>query len=82
MAAGAVGICCAKLGEAEALSEGVLKIFSSSPPVVTPQAIARLIALNKIAELMVVMDHPANGAPFCHHSEQNCELGQDAFPVR
>ena len=60
MAAGAVGICCAKLGEAEALAEGGVENLLITSPVVTPQAIARLMALNKIAELMVVVDHPAN----------------------
>ena len=59
--AGAVGICCAKLGEAEALAaEGVGSILITSP-VVTPQAIARLIALNaRMDDLRLVADHPDN----------------------
>ncbi|MBC7768190.1 MAG: DSD1 family PLP-dependent enzyme [Phycisphaerales bacterium] len=63
LAAGARGICCAKLGEAEALAgEGVGAMLITSP-VVTPQAIARLAALHKqIAGLMVVADHPDNVA--------------------
>ena len=61
MAAGAVGICCAKLGEAEALGGGGIENILVTSPVVTPQAITRLIALNEaIAELMVVVDHPDN----------------------
>jgi D-serine deaminase-like pyridoxal phosphate-dependent protein len=61
MAAGAIGICCAKLGEAEALGAGGIQHILVTSPVVTPQAIARLIALNEsIAELMVVADHPDN----------------------
>jgi 3-hydroxy-D-aspartate aldolase len=61
MAAGAVGICCAKLGEAEALGNGGIENLLLTSPVVTPQAITRLIALNEaIAELMVVVDHPEN----------------------
>jgi 3-hydroxy-D-aspartate aldolase len=61
MAAGAVGICCAKLGEAEALGGGGIENLLVTSPVVTPQAITRLIALNEaIAELMVVVDHPEN----------------------
>jgi 3-hydroxy-D-aspartate aldolase len=61
MAAGAVGICCAKLGEAEALAEGGIENLLVTSPVVTSQAIARLIALNAaIADLMVVVDHPEN----------------------
>lgn len=61
MAAGARGLCCAKLGEAEALAaEGIGAILITSP-VVTPQAIARLLALHeRIGDLMVVADHPDN----------------------
>ena len=56
IAAGAIGICCAKLGEAEALGDGGIEHILVTSPVVTPQAIARLIALNEvIAELMVVV---------------------------
>ena len=61
MASGAVGICCAKLGEAEALGSGGVESLLVTSPVVTPPAIARLIALNQaIADLMVVVDHPEN----------------------
>src|SRR5258707_4280514 len=47
MASGAVGICCAKLGEAEALGSGGVESLLVTSPVVTPPAIARLIALNE-----------------------------------
>ena len=58
---GALGVCCAKLGEAEALAEGGVESLHITSPVVTPQAIARLIALNgKAKDVMVVVDHPAN----------------------
>jgi D-serine deaminase-like pyridoxal phosphate-dependent protein len=59
--AGAVGLCCAKLGEAEALAaEGIAGLHLTSP-VVTPGAIARLAALNeRVAALSVVADHPDN----------------------
>jgi 3-hydroxy-D-aspartate aldolase len=58
-AAGAVGLCCAKLGEAEALAaEGIDSLLLTSP-VVTPDGIARLVALNRrMADLAVVVDHP------------------------
>lgn len=60
IAAGAVGVCCAKLGEAEALAgEGVGNIHLTSP-VVTPGAIARLAALHARIALSVVVDHPDN----------------------
>ena len=60
IAAGAVGICCAKLGEAEALAaEGVEDIHLTSP-VVTRGGIARLTALAAKIRLSVVADHPDN----------------------
>jgi len=60
--AGAVGQCCAKLGEAEALAEaGVTKGLLITSPVVSAPAIARLVELNaKTEALMVVVDHPVN----------------------
>lgn len=59
IAAGAVGLCCAKLGEAEALAtEGIDGLHLTSP-VVSPPGIARLAALNARSEsLSVVADHP------------------------
>lgn len=61
IAAGALGVCCAKLGEAEALGEQGVTGLHITSPVVTPQAIDRLMALNATAQgLMVVVDHPAN----------------------
>ena len=39
MAAGALGVCCAKLGEAEALAEAGVESLHITSPVVTPQAI-------------------------------------------
>ena len=61
IASGALGVCCAKLGEAEALGEEGVEAMHITSPVVTPQAIARLVALNaKVKDLMVVVDHPAN----------------------
>ena len=61
IAAGALGVCCAKLGEAEALAEQGIENLHITSPVVTPQAIDRLVALNaRVAGLMLVVDHPAN----------------------
>ncbi len=59
LAAGAIGICCAKLAEAEALAaEGIQKILLTSP-LVTQGSIARAVALNaQIEELIIVVDHP------------------------
>jgi 3-hydroxy-D-aspartate aldolase len=61
LAAGAVGVCCAKLGEAEALAEHSIHSILITSPVVTVAGMRRLAALNaRIAELMVVIDHPDN----------------------
>lgn len=59
--AGAVGVCCAKLGEAEALAQGGVDDILITSPVVTPQAIARLVSLaSRIKSLRVVVDNPQN----------------------
>jgi len=58
IAAGARGICCAKLGEAEALAEAGIDSILLTSPVVTEAGIARLVALNgRIGELMAVCDN-------------------------
>lgn len=64
LAAGAVGLCCAKIGEAEALvAEGVSSGLLITSPVVSAPAIARLVALNLTTDgLKVVVDHPDNVA--------------------
>lgn len=61
IAAGAVGQCCAKLGEAEAMGEGGIESLLITSPVVTEGAIMRLMALNtRVADLMVAVDNPQN----------------------
>ena len=56
--AGAIGICVAKLGEAEALADGGVEQILVTSPVVTERGIARLIALNaRVSELTVVCDN-------------------------
>ncbi len=59
--AGCVGICAAKVSEAEILvQEGCRGVLVTSP-VVTGQKIRRLLACASIApDLMVVVDHPEN----------------------
>lgn len=57
--AGAVGVCCAKIGEAEALSEGGVTGILITSPVAAPRAIERLGVLAARADgLMAVVDHP------------------------
>lgn len=60
LAAGAVGVCCAKIGEAEALAgEGVTGILITSP-VAAPGAIVRLAELaGRATGLIATLDDPA-----------------------
>src|SRR5690349_16411012 len=56
--AGAVGLCCAKIGEAELLASGDIPSILITSPVVSPPAIERLIALNgRVSDLMVCVDN-------------------------
>jgi 3-hydroxy-D-aspartate aldolase len=62
VAAGALGICCATLGEAEIMVAGGIPGVHITSPQVTAAKIARLVALNAAPHrgLSVVVDHPAN----------------------
>jgi D-serine deaminase-like pyridoxal phosphate-dependent protein len=60
IAAGAVGICCAKPGEAEALAAAGSQSILITSPVVAADTAERVASLAKnIADLAVVVDHPA-----------------------
>ncbi|MDO9369157.1 MAG: DSD1 family PLP-dependent enzyme [Sphingopyxis sp.] len=57
--AGAVGVCCAKIGEAEILADGEVAGILITSPVAAPAAITRLATLASRADsLMAVVDHP------------------------
>ncbi|OWQ98294.1 DSD1 family PLP-dependent enzyme [Sphingopyxis witflariensis] len=59
IAAGAVGVCCAKIGEAEVLVDGAIAGILITSPIAAPRAIERLALLAKRARgLMAVVDHP------------------------
>lgn len=59
--AGAVGLCCAKLGEAEVLADADLTGLHITSPVVSAPGIARLIAVAaRVPDLTVVVDNPDN----------------------
>jgi D-serine deaminase-like pyridoxal phosphate-dependent protein len=64
MAAGAAGICCAKIGEAEVMADNSVALgLHVTSPVVSRPAIARLIALNaRTTDLMCVVDSAENVA--------------------
>jgi len=58
IAAGAIGQCAAKLGEAEALADGGIESILITSPVVTEGGMRRLAALNaRVPELIAVCDH-------------------------
>ena len=58
IAAGALGICVAKLGEAEAQADGGIDSVLITSPVVSEAGIRRLVALNgRLGELIVVCDN-------------------------
>jgi D-serine deaminase-like pyridoxal phosphate-dependent protein len=58
--AGAIGITCAKVGEAEALVEGGIQDILIANQVVGDLKIDRLTDLAESAEMMVAVDDPAN----------------------
>ena len=61
VAAGALGNCCATLAEAEVLVAGDIPGVLLTTTIVTPDKIARLMALNARAEgLMIIVDDPDN----------------------
>jgi D-serine deaminase-like pyridoxal phosphate-dependent protein len=62
IAAGAIGLCCATIGEAEIMVAGGIKGVHVTSPQVTPSKIARVAALNLAANdgFSVVVDHPQN----------------------
>lgn len=76
VAAGAVGLCCAKLGEAEVLAEGGIEGLHITSPVVSGPAIARLMALNARTErLSMVADNPTNVAALAAAASADRPLG-------
>jgi len=60
VAGGAVGVCCQKVSEAEALVEGGVKDVLVSNEIVGASKIARLAALAKRARIGVCVDNPQN----------------------
>ncbi|MEG3089101.1 DSD1 family PLP-dependent enzyme [Sphingomonas sp. PB4P5] len=59
IAAGAVGLCCAKIGEAEVFADGGISGLLITSPVAAPAAIVRLAALaGRSPGLMAAVDNP------------------------
>jgi 3-hydroxy-D-aspartate aldolase len=57
---GAVGVCCQKVSEAEAMVNGGVKDVYISNEIVAHEKIQRLAALAKQARIAIAVDHPDN----------------------
>ncbi len=55
--AGAIGVTCAKLGEAEILAAGGVKDLLIANMIVGPKKLERLVALRRLADPLVCADH-------------------------
>ena len=60
MAKGALGICCAKLGEAEAMADGGLPDIMLTSEIIGEAKVRRLAALSKRCDLKVAVDAKQN----------------------
>ena len=61
IAAGAIGICCTTIGEAEVMAAGGIANILITSPIVSPPMIDRLLALNESSDgLIVVVDDVRN----------------------
>lgn len=62
IAAGAIGVTCAKLGEAEVMADAGIRDILIANQVVGDAKIARLVKLRERADPIVAIDHPAHVA--------------------
>jgi D-serine deaminase-like pyridoxal phosphate-dependent protein len=62
LAAGAIGVTCAKLGEAEVMVEGGIRDILIANQIVGSRKITRLVNLARHADLIVAVDDPQNVA--------------------
>ncbi len=58
--AGAIGVTCAKLGEAEVMVAAGIRDILIANQIVTDQKIARLVNLRRHGDVKVVVDHAEN----------------------
>lgn len=83
MAAGAVGLCCARIGEAEVFAGGGLPRLLLTAPVVGDRSRERLLALNEtLEELLVVVDHADAVAALTHLTAARPRSRQPVKPLR
>ena len=69
--AGAIGICCAKLGEAEMMADGGIKEILIPNQIVTEQKISRLVEVNKKSKVMVAVENKENVDNLSNQFEKN-----------
>ncbi len=62
VASGAIGVTCAKLGEAEIMAHAGIHDILIANQIVGPQKIARLVHLRRYADVKVAVDNPVNVA--------------------
>ncbi|MBX6773282.1 MAG: alanine racemase, partial [Chloroflexi bacterium] len=60
IAAGAIGVTCAKLGEAEVMAGAGIRDILIANQIVGREKIARLVGLQRHADVMVAIDSPEN----------------------
>jgi D-serine deaminase-like pyridoxal phosphate-dependent protein len=76
IAAGAIGVTCAKLGEAEVMAAAGIQDILIANQIVGSRKITRLVNLRRHADVKVAVDHPANVAELgAAASEKDVELG-------
>jgi D-serine deaminase-like pyridoxal phosphate-dependent protein len=63
LAAGAIGITCAKLAEAEVMAAGGVRDILIANLVVGPQKVRRLVDLRRVADPIVCLDHLDQALP-------------------
>lgn len=63
LAAGAIGVTCAKLAEAEVMAAGGVRDLLIANLVVGPRKVGRLVALRRIADPIVCIDHLDQALP-------------------
>jgi D-serine deaminase-like pyridoxal phosphate-dependent protein len=63
LAAGAIGVTCAKLGEAEVMAAGGVRDLLIANMIAGPQKVKRLVELRRRADPMVCVDHEDHLAP-------------------
>lgn len=75
LAAGAVGVCCAKLAEAEALAAAGVEHILVTSPIAGPVNAARAAALAaRLADFRIVVDHPDGAAELAEAAQGEIQV--------